>query len=104
MRGNIEIHLRHLVYSLSGAFAGCTVKFWINQFIFPAEYDTTGITDVIMYAFFLAGIMTGIFLDDYIITHRYQINYKKFLLYERIILTGFNLLTVALCVFCWKFI
>ena len=106
MRGDLELHPRHFIYSLSGFFSGFTIHDFINKVLLSGAVTsskTNNISEVLLYVFMVLGVMAGLYIDDYVIKHKYEINYKKFLMAEIITVVIFDLFFAILFVFTYKF-
>ena len=106
MRGDIELHPRHFVYTFSGIFSGSTVQYFINKVLFSDDTffsKTNNISEVLFYVFMIFGIIAGVYIDYYVVEYMYQIDHKKFLLFEIITIVVFDLLIAILLVFTFLY-
>ena len=102
MRGDLELHPRHFIYTLSGIFSGATIQYFINKVLFSDDTffsHTNNISEIMFYVFTFVGIITGGCIDNYVRKYRYQTYPKKFLLFEIITIVVFDLIIATLLVF-----
>ena len=106
MRGDLELHPRHFIYSFSGFFSGLTARYFINKVLSADNItgsETNAISEILFYVLMVSGIMAGILTDHYVMKNKYKINYRKFLTAEVITMVVLNLLCTMLFVFAYQF-
>ena len=101
MRGDLELHPRHVVYTLSGAFAGISVKYFINKVIYGTDAfltDPENLSVLFLFGLFLTGIFCGIFIDACVRNPAHESSGRRFPAFEIIAVTLFDLTALLLLV------
>lgn len=99
MRGDMDLHPRHFVYTFSGVFSGATVQYFINKVLFSDDVffsQTNSVGEVLFFVLTFLHITVGFFIDDYVVRNRRQMDYRTFLLSERIVIVVIDLMIAVL--------
>ena len=107
MRNNeIYLHPRHFIYFGSGLIGGISVKYFIRKVLLSSDrfFSTPDDpSDLALYFMMAVGIFTGLFIDDYARCHEFEIDYRNFLFFERLILIFLNAVFVLLFILTYAY-